>query len=341
MKLAISWVNSDINAYGELAEATERAGFGLLGCPDTQTGQFRNVYVSLTLAAMRTQTIQFGPWVTNAVTRHPAVTAAALGTLAELAPGRVVCAFGTGDSGVFNLGLRPAKLSRLGDYITTVRELMDGQEAEWDGGLARVGAAAGAVPLYLAAGGPKTLELAGRVADGAIVAMGLTAEAVNAAYEAISRGAEGSGRDPNRFQRWWWARVAINEDRDSAVSEVLPALASAVNDAFRFTLEGKGVPEHLHEPIARLQEGYDFTAHNRPGLDNPNALLARKLGLADYLTERFGVVGSYDDVVSRIRHLETLGVDGLVMRVHAKDRLAFLQDWAREIMPRLEASRPR
>lgn len=105
-----------------------------------------------------------------------------------------------------------------------------------------------------------------------------------------------------------------------------------------FTLEGKGVPEELHEPIARMQAGYDFSAHNRPGPDNPNALLARRLGLVDYLTERLGVVGSYDDIVQRLRHLESMGVEGIVMRVHAQDRLAFLDEWAREIMPRLSSN---
>lgn len=240
MKLAISWVNNDLTTYGDLAEATERAGFGLLGVPDTQAGQFRNVYVTLTLAAMRTKSIRLGPWVTNAVTRHPAVTAAALGSLAELAPGRVVCAFGTGDSGVFNLGLRPAKLSRLGAYMRAVRDLMNGLDTEWDGGVGRVGSAKGAVPLLLAAGGPKTLELAGRVADGAIIALGLTPEAVSIANEAIARGAEAAGRSGAPFERWWWARVAINEDREAAVTEVLPALASAVNDAFRFHTRRQG-----------------------------------------------------------------------------------------------------
>ena len=66
---------------------------------------YRELYISCAAGIQATKTVQLGPRVTNALTRHPTVTASAMLTLNELAPGRVFVGLGTGDSAVFNIGL--------------------------------------------------------------------------------------------------------------------------------------------------------------------------------------------------------------------------------------------
>ena len=62
----------------------EGLGFDLVGMPDSQSVYRENI-VSSTLVATQTERVRFGPMVTNPVTRHPAVAASAIATLADLA----------------------------------------------------------------------------------------------------------------------------------------------------------------------------------------------------------------------------------------------------------------
>ena len=73
--------------------------------------------MSLTVAALETERVQIGPSVTNPLTRHPAVMASAIASLHELSGGRAFLGIGTGDSAILNLGLRPARLRALREYV--------------------------------------------------------------------------------------------------------------------------------------------------------------------------------------------------------------------------------
>ena len=65
-----------IHDIGEIARRTEAQGFDGMTLTDSQN-LTPDTYVSLTLAAQATTRLKLGPGVTNPVTRHPAVAAAA------------------------------------------------------------------------------------------------------------------------------------------------------------------------------------------------------------------------------------------------------------------------
>src|SRR3989337_4112809 len=73
----------------------ERSGFSNLWITDHFNN--RNVYVTLTTAAIYTNRITFGSGVTNPYMVNPVFTAQAIATLNEQAPGRVVLGIGAGD----------------------------------------------------------------------------------------------------------------------------------------------------------------------------------------------------------------------------------------------------
>src|SRR3954464_7295879 len=85
----------DSPAHVELAEELGYARAWLYDTPQ----QSPDVWMTLALAAERTERIGLGPGVLIPSLRHPMVNAAATATLASLAPGRVVVAFGTGFTG--------------------------------------------------------------------------------------------------------------------------------------------------------------------------------------------------------------------------------------------------
>src|SRR5213596_3075457 len=92
----------------------------------------------------------------------------------------------------------PARVKELEAATRLMRALLDGEPVE-------VGAARPArlphhrpVPIWIAAGGPRTLRMAGGVADGVFIRVGTHPANIATAVEAIRAGAREAGRDPSR-----------------------------------------------------------------------------------------------------------------------------------------------
>src|ERR1700704_1008473 len=91
-----------IDAVDHIVEA-ERLGYERAWCYDSPA-LYPDVWMVLALAATRTRRIGLGPGGRGPTLRHPIVTAAAIATLAHLAPDRVVAAIGSGFTGRMVLG---------------------------------------------------------------------------------------------------------------------------------------------------------------------------------------------------------------------------------------------
>src|SRR6266513_1575208 len=185
------------------------------------------------------------------------------------------------------------------------------------------------VPVYLAAEGPRTLELAGRIADGVIVGLGLTPDVIRLSLAAIERGARVGGRTLGDLDVWWFAKSNVADTRAEAVAPITMALAASANHAFRFTLEGKGVPLDLHEKIRALQREYD--AHHHEIAGGGNAGLTDRWGLTEFLLDRFAIAGTPDDCVAQIRRAVAAGARQFVITSFVPDRRAFVHRWMREV----------
>lgn len=327
MRLGITWVPDDLSSYGELVGRTEEIGMDRIGVPDTQAAQYRECYVTLSHLFASTARVDAGPVVTNPLTRHPAVTAAAIASADELSGGRAFLCLATGDTGVFNLGLRPAKLAQLEEYALVLRDLFESGHARYQGSDVRLKWVKRPVPLYLAADGPRALRLAGRVADGVVVGMGFNEETVPLVQKYLREGAEKVGRSLDDLDVWYMSRAAVADCRADALQLVQPSLAASSAHAFRFSLEGKAVPEELAERILELERRYDVTVHNEPGEENPNGRLVEELGLTEYLADRMGIVGTEQECVDKLRRLHALGVHNVIVRPLVLDRWDFLERW--------------
>jgi 5,10-methylenetetrahydromethanopterin reductase len=173
----------------------ETLGWDAAFQPDSQLRR-RDTYVLLAAAAQATERIVLGPLLANPVNRHPTVTASSIATVAELAPGRTLLGWGVGDTAVRLAGLRPARVKELEAATRLVRALLAGEAVD-------VGAARPAtlphpqpVPVWIAAGGPRTLRMAGGVADGVLVRVGTHPANLARAVAEIRAGAAEAGRDP-------------------------------------------------------------------------------------------------------------------------------------------------
>jgi 5,10-methylenetetrahydromethanopterin reductase len=184
-----------VDAFATDVRRAEALGWDAALQPDSQLRR-RDTYVLLAAAARATERITLGTLLANPINRHPSVTASSIATIDELAPGRVLLGWGVGDTAVRLAGLRPARVKELEDSTVLMRALLDGREVE-------VGAERPArlphhrsVPIWIAAGGPRTLRMAGGVADGVFIRVGTHEANIRRSIELIRAGAKEAGRDP-------------------------------------------------------------------------------------------------------------------------------------------------
>src|SRR4030095_10781063 len=184
-----------VDAFAADVRRAEALGWDAAFQPDSQLRR-RDTYVLMAAAARVTERIVLGTLLSNPVNRHPTVTASSIATVDELAPGRTLLRWGVGDTAVRLAGLKPARVSELEASTCLMRALLDGQAV--DGG-AREPAGLPhhrPVPIWIAAGGPRTLRMAGGVADGVFIRVGTHPANIGVAVEASRAGAAEAGRDP-------------------------------------------------------------------------------------------------------------------------------------------------
>lgn len=314
-----------------VARAAEDAGFELLGLGDNQS-LWRDVYVSLTLAAEATSTIRLGPCVTNLVTRHLAVTAGAIATVDEVSGGRAYLGVGVGDSSVYNVGARPARLTEVETGVKSIRAMLAGQDVSYGDRAMHVRWATRSVPIFVAAEGPKGLAMAGRAADGAFVSFGLTSVDIQAAEQHISAAGAAVGRPPDGVEVWHAARVTVAGTDSEAMQRARSGMASVAHHALRLPREAQGVPVDLVDPLEELNAKYRPAEHAEFG-DSFNARLVDDLGLMPYLSARYGLVGTAEQCALRVADLSRSGVRRLLLMFSGLDLESQIHYWRHEVMP--------
>lgn len=191
---------------------------------------FYTAGVSLAASALAvTERLQVGFGILPAVARTPAITAMELATLAQLAPGRVIGGIGHGvQEWMEQMGVRtPHPVATLAEVIDTVRRLLRGERLTVDGRHVRhtdvqLDRPPDVVPLVLAGvRGPRSLEMAGRVADGLVLADPATPAHVRDALERAGR----VGARPDEFHVATFSVLRIEADRADAYAAMAPWLA--------------------------------------------------------------------------------------------------------------------
>ncbi len=196
----------------EFIAGCEAAGFSGVGIHDHQHSG-RDVYLTLAMAAERTSGITLYPATTNPVTRHPGVLASLAHTLEEIAPGRVRLTVGPGYLAVGNIGRPRASLETMRQAVLAIRRLLRGETVVFNGTETRLrNTSETPTPIFMTAAGPRMVELAGEVADGALMLVGLHPDAIAAARRRLETGAERAGRGLEDFQTIYITPTTVDED---------------------------------------------------------------------------------------------------------------------------------
>jgi 5,10-methylenetetrahydromethanopterin reductase len=333
MRFGFLLVARELHAIGSLARLGEEQEFELIGFADSPA-LIHDPYVALTLAAMGTTRVRLGTAVTNPRTRHPLIIANLAASLERLAPGRSFLGLGTGFSGVRQAGARPASLASVARSAATIRDLLAGNTVDADGARISLGIGGAPIPLLLAGSGPKSLRLAGQLADIAFLAVGIAPDVLTQALGWVREGAEAVGRDPNTLECWAYVDAAISPERASALDEVTSAVVARAAIIFGGPALQSLSPS-LREKAAQLVREYDFSQHFLPGR-NANWQLAERLGLSDELLARFSVAGTPDDCRHRLETMREVGIENVCLNLGVvRDVAGALRLFGERVLPRL------
>jgi 5,10-methylenetetrahydromethanopterin reductase len=283
-------------------QLAERLGYDTAWITDTHL-VCRELWVTLAACAAATSRIRLGPGVTVPHSRHVSVTASAAASVHELAPGRVVVGLGTGGSSAQTMGLRLEQVGRvaaLETMATSLRRLLAGERVRFETGIdGRLAWLDGprAIPLYLAGSGPRMLEAAGRLGDGAIVYATVRPEVLGPALERVRQGARERGRDLDDLDVALWAPLSIGRDRALARDHARGRVASACRHPLPVRLADED-----EAAMRRVREAYDAYQHATAGSQHRTLV-------PDRLVDLMALAGTPDDVREQVARLR--GVRGL------------------------------
>jgi 5,10-methylenetetrahydromethanopterin reductase len=320
---------------GAYAAEVEGAGLDFMWTPDTPllAGLWRDVYIHLACAALRTSKLRLGPGVTNPLTRHPLTTASLLATLDDVSDGRADLVAGTGYSSAYIIGRKAATRAQMREATELWRSIFSGRRTQLGGLEIECAPAYPKLPIYLAATGPKMLELAGEVADGVLIFVGAAPGAVAWALEHVDIGVARAGRKREDVKRMLVLVTNVDADRERAIEQMRPAAAALCRHRHAPLLfERAGLPppparpQGLKDPYPDLGHAMDWEEAKRVSAHVP-----------DRAVEAMVALGSGDEVADRVKELVGLGLDAVWFRHEGTwerpDKL--LRGLATEVLPRL------
>ena len=265
--------------------------------------------------AARTEHIELTTGVTTPLFRyHPAVVAQAAATLDRLSGGRFKLGVGTGE----NINEGPLgydfpkyaeRNARMTESLEIMRRLLDGEKLTFDGEYYRTDRAKlyspplRHVPIYMAAGGPKSATLAGEIAQGVITSVKDPAETIERVIEPLRLAAADSGKpDPTVIATRWSVFAKDDDDAWEALYSWRGLRAPGRLEAVD--------PQELREKADELPR--------------------------DEVLGRYSMVHSADEIVDTYRPLvDDLGADVVTFQMASLDQTALIEFLGEEVLPRL------
>ncbi len=329
----------------EIAVAAEEHGMDSVAVSDHfQPWRHNGGHAPFSLAWMaavgeRTSRVQIGTSVLTPTFRYnPAVIAQAFATMGCLYPGRIMLGVGTGEAlNEYATGFTgewpefKERFARLREAVRLMRELWAGGagsessgpsmrgQVDFDGEYYRTQGAfmydipEQPIPVYIAAGGPVVARYAGRAGDGFICTSGKGMELyTDKLIPAVKEGADKAGRDFAEIDRMIEIKISYDPDPELALENT------------RFWAPLSLTPEQKHSVNSSVEM----------------ERLADELPI-EQVAKRWIVSSDADEAVEQVRQYTDAGLNHLVFHAPGHDQRRFLDNFARDLAPRLRALTPR
>ena len=337
----------------------EALGYSHAWMADSQM-LWSDCYACLAVAATRTSRIRLGTGVAVSATRPAPIHASAIATINALAPRRTFFGIGTGNTAMRVMGQPPHRIREFDAYLKTLRPLLRGEEAPM--GPLTSGARgtqpirhimpergfvnfADQIPLYVSGFGLRSLGLAGKYGDGAVLSLPANAEVMGLLWGAIEAGATASQReiDRERFYTTALTTMVLLKDGEAIdsprVKEQCGAMAMAtVHYAYEqwrnFGHRPPPLLGDMWEEYCALLESYpEERRHQRiHGGHNCWVLPEEEKFLTPDLLASTSMIGDRETLLGRLRELSDAGLDQVMILPNFDTRFEVLEDVGREIV---------
>jgi len=315
----------------DLARKADSYGFSHVWTFDSHI-LWEEPFVIYSQILAETKNVIVGPMVTNPATRDWTVTASLFATLNEMYGNRTICGIGRGDSAVRVTNGKPTTLATLRESIDVIRELSNGREVDYNGSKIKFEwASKSKCEVWVAAYGPKALQLTGEVGDGFILQL---ADIDIAAWtiEAVRKAARDAGRDPNTVKICVAAPAYVGDDITHMREQCRwfgGMVGNHVADIVARYGESSAVPKALTDYI-KGREGYDYKQHGRAGNTHTTFV-------PDSIVDRFCILGKVEDHIARLKELKNLGVDQFSIYLQHDCKEQTLEAYGKHILPEIAA----
>ncbi|MFM7338392.1 MAG: TIGR03842 family LLM class F420-dependent oxidoreductase, partial [Actinomycetota bacterium] len=184
---------------------------------------------------------------------------------------------------------------------------------------------------WVAAYGPKALQLTGEVGDGFILQL---ADIDIAAWtiDAVRKAARDSGRDPDKIKLCVAAPAYVGDDITHMREQCRwfgGMVGNHVADIVARYGESSSVPKALTDYI-KGREGYDYKQHGQAGNTHTTFV-------PDSIVDRFCILGKVDDHLKRLKELRDLGVDQFSIYLQHDGKEQTLDAYGKHILPEIAA----
>jgi probable F420-dependent oxidoreductase len=310
----------------QLAKLAEAHGFSHVWLYDSHV-LWEEPYVIMSQVLAETRKVKVGPFVTNPATRDVTVTASTFATMNEMYGNRTICGIGRGDSAVRVQNDRPTSLKALRDSVHIIRELGNARPVEINDTTIRFPWATGSeLEVWVAAYGPKALELTGQVADGFVLQLA-DLDIAEWMIKAVKRAAEEAGRDPESITICVGAPAYIGEDRQHMLDQNRwfgGLVGNHVADLVAKYGTESEVPKALTDYIAN-RTAYDYHKHG----DSVSSYVP------DEIVERFCIIGDADAHIEKLERLREIGVHQFAAYIQHDNKEETLRVYGEKIIPTL------
>lgn len=310
-------------------------------------------YATAAVAASKTERIKLGTGVAVSGTRPAPVNAAGIATVNALAPGRTFFGIGAGNTAMRVMGEKPHNIAGFDSYLGAMRNLLRGDEALSTTGkpIKHIMPDKGFVnfvdpiPLYVSGFGPRSLALAGKHGDGAVVTAPTDPVVMSRIWQMIDDGAKAAGRELDRdaFYATGLTTIVVLDDGESVDSSRVKAECGAMAmaaihyayDQYRnFGHKPRGAFAQIWPDYVALLESYPeerrhqriHAGHNCWVLEEEEQFLTTDVLQATCL------IGTREDLLGRLRALQAAGLNQVMILPNFDTRFAVLERVAKDLI---------
>ncbi|HUW78217.1 MAG TPA: LLM class flavin-dependent oxidoreductase [Candidatus Nanopelagicaceae bacterium] len=306
------------------AKSAERLGFDEIWIAEDMF--FTGGIAGANLALGATEKLRVGLGVVSAVVRHPALLAIEISTTARSYPGRLLPGIGLGvPAWMQQIGLYPrSPITAVRECVDTVRRLLSGEEiTSADGAMFHLDHVRLAHPISeepsvnVGVIGPKMLEMAGEVGDGAILSVGAGLDYLQFARKQLDLGRQRSGR-PGSCRVTQYAICSVSTDRETALAAAKEALTFYTIASGRNALtDAAGISDQVLDIIKSGGTLTDMAAK-----------------IPDEWVHELTIAGTPADVAARIRAFHEAGADSVAL-FPVPANAAVIEQIGTEVLPLL------